>query len=73
MLGSLTLNNIVDVSAVRKAVISAALINPRTLPSLLSSVKDPVGDVAAPFISLISGVISGGTSNGVVDECREGL
>jgi hypothetical protein len=39
----------------------------------LSSVSDPVGLVAAPFISLISGVMSGGTSNGVVDECREGL
>lgn len=28
--------------------------------------------MAAPFISLISGVISGGTSNGVVEECLEG-
>jgi hypothetical protein len=67
------LNNIVDARAVRKAVISAALIRPRTLPSLFRSVRDPDGLVAAPFISLISGVISGGTSNGVVDECREGL
>lgn len=69
----LTLNSIVDARAVLKAVISAALIRPRTLPSLFNSVSDPVGLVAAPFISLISGVISGGTSKGVVEECREGL
>jgi hypothetical protein len=67
------LNNIVDARAVRNAVISAALIRPLGVPSLFRSVSDPVGLVAAPFISLISGVMSGGTSNGVVDECREGL
>lgn len=69
----LTLNNMVDAKAVLKAVISAALIKPRTLPSLFNIVSDPVGLVDAPFISLISGVISGGTSKGVVEECREGL
>lgn len=69
----LTLNSMVDARAVLNAVISAALIKPRTLPSLFNSVSDPVGLVDAPFISLISGVMSGGTSKGVVEECREGL
>lgn len=69
----LTWNSIVDAKAVLKAVISAALIKPRTVPSLFSSVSDPDGLVDAPFISLISGVISGGTSKGVVEEWREGL
>jgi hypothetical protein len=69
----ITLNNMVDDKAVRNAVISAALIKPLGVPSVFRRVSDPVGLVAVPLISLISGVISGGTSNGVVDEWRLGL
>jgi len=65
----LTLNSIVEAKAVRNAVTSAALISPLRVPSVFSSVSEPVGLVAAPFISLISGVMSGGTSKAVVEEC----
>jgi hypothetical protein len=41
----------VDASAVRKAVISAALMNARGPPCLSSSVKDPLGDVLAEAVA----------------------
>jgi hypothetical protein len=64
----LFLNSIVLANAVRNAVISLALISPRTVPFLFSSVRLPVGLVACPFIriSFTSCVRSGGTSKAVV-------
>jgi hypothetical protein len=41
----------VDASAVRKAVISAALMKARGPPCLSSSVKDPLGDVLADAVA----------------------